>query len=156
MADEKAKRGKAARLWHRTRHAPRRAEELLDGGSMYWVIKGRVAARQRLIGFEKETDEEGRKFCFIQLDPELVPTRLDVIARFRDGVISRRMMRRRTSPSDRLKRTSRRRWRPNCASWDFYELKIRFNENFGVAASDTHRYIYAQLSQNMRSNSPVD
>ena len=74
LADEKAKRGKKARLWHRTRHAPRRAEELLDGGSMYWVIKGRVAARQRLIGFEKETDEEGRKFCFIQLDPELVPT----------------------------------------------------------------------------------
>ena len=74
LADEKAKRGKTARLWHRTRHAPRRAEELLDGGSMYWVIKGRVAARQRLIGFEKETDEEGRKFCFIQLDPELVPT----------------------------------------------------------------------------------
>ena len=74
LADEKAKCGKAARLWHRTRHAPRRAEELLDGGSIYWVIKGRVAARQRLIGFEKETDEEGRKFCFIQLDPELVPT----------------------------------------------------------------------------------
>ena len=89
LADEKAKCGKAARLWHRTRHAPRRAEELLDGGSMYWVIKGQVAARQRLIGFEKETDEEGRKFCFIQLDPELVPTRLDVIAPFRDGVISR-------------------------------------------------------------------
>jgi len=74
LADEKAKRGNEARLWHRTRHAPRRAEELLDGGSMYWVIKGRVAARQRLIGFEKDTDEEGRKFCFIQLDPELVPT----------------------------------------------------------------------------------
>ena len=74
LADEKAKRGNEARLWHRTRHAPRRAEELLDGGSMYWVIKGRVAARQRLIGFEKETDEEGRKFCFIQLDTELVPT----------------------------------------------------------------------------------
>ena len=74
LADEKAKCGKAARLWHRTRHAPRRAEELLDGGSMYWVIKGRVAARQRLIGFEKKTDEEGRKLCFIQLDPELVPT----------------------------------------------------------------------------------
>ena len=74
LADEKAKCGKAARLWHRTRHAPRRAEELLDGGSMYWVIKGRVAARQRWIGFKKKTDEEGRKFCFIQLDPELVPT----------------------------------------------------------------------------------
>ena len=75
LADEKAKCGKAARLWHRTRHARAPAAEgLLDGGSMYWVIKGGSAARQRLIGFEKKTDEEGRKFCFIQLDPELVPT----------------------------------------------------------------------------------
>jgi|TARA_A100001037_G_scaffold136005_1_gene123223 hypothetical protein len=71
---ERAKRGKEARLSHRTRNTPRQAEELLRGGSMYWVIKGRVAARQRIIGFKKETDEEGRRFCFIQLDPELVLT----------------------------------------------------------------------------------
>lgn len=66
--------GNNARLLHRTRHGPRRVEELLDGGSIYWVIKGRIAVRQRLVGFESETDEEGRKFCFIMLDPELVPT----------------------------------------------------------------------------------
>ena len=66
--------GGEARLWHRTRHAPRRASELLDNGSMYWVIKGCISARQRLIGFETNNDEEGRKFCFIMLDPELVPT----------------------------------------------------------------------------------
>ena len=87
-------------------------EELLDGGSMYWVIKGRVAARQRLIGFEKEADEEGFASLLHPTGSELVPTRLDVIAPFGDGVISREMMRRRTSPSDRVKRTSRRRWRP--------------------------------------------
>ena len=74
LAYEKARRGKDARLFHRTRNAPRQSEELLKGGSMYWVIKGRVSARQRIIGFETKTDEEGRKFCFIQLDPELVPT----------------------------------------------------------------------------------
>jgi hypothetical protein len=74
LADSQAANGKKAHLWHRTRHGPRRAEELLDGGSMYWVIKGRIAARQRLLGFESEADEEGRKFCFMMLDPELVPT----------------------------------------------------------------------------------
>ena len=57
LADAHAARGAEARLWHRTRHAPRRATELLDGGSMYWVIKGRIAARQRLIGFETDSDE---------------------------------------------------------------------------------------------------
>jgi hypothetical protein len=74
LAEAKSALGEKARLWHRTRHAPKRAEELLDGGSMYWVIKGRVAARQRLLGFETDTDEEGRKFCFIMLDPEIMPT----------------------------------------------------------------------------------
>ena len=74
LADARAQHGRKARLWHRTRHAPRRADELLDGGSIYWVIRGRVAARQRLLGFETDTDEEGRKFCFIQLDPEIMPT----------------------------------------------------------------------------------
>ena len=63
LIDEKAKRGKDSRLSHRTRNAPRQAEELLKGGSMYWVIKGRVAARQRIIGFETKADEEGRNFC---------------------------------------------------------------------------------------------
>tara|TARA_Y100001934_G_scaffold213247_1_gene252492 strand:- start:182 stop:616 length:435 start_codon:yes stop_codon:yes gene_type:complete len=74
LADMRAAQVKGAKLWHRTRHAPRRASELLDGGSMYWVIKGRIAARQRLIGFETDKDEEGRKVCFIMLDPEIVPT----------------------------------------------------------------------------------
>lgn len=74
LADIRAADGKKAKLWHRTRHAPRRADELLAGGSMYWVIKGRISARQRLIGFETDKDEEGRKVCFIMLDPKLIPT----------------------------------------------------------------------------------
>ena len=62
------------RLWHRTRHRPRRAEELLDGGSIYWVIGGRIRARQRLVGFESEQDTDRGKICLLMLDPELVPT----------------------------------------------------------------------------------
>ena len=71
LADSRATNGKKARLWHRTRHGPRRAEELLDGGSMYWVIRRVITLRQPI---DSETDEEGRKFCFIMLDPELMPT----------------------------------------------------------------------------------
>jgi hypothetical protein len=62
------------RLWHKTRNTPRRAEELLDGGSIYWVIGGRIRARQRLVGFESEQDPDRGKICLFMLDSELVPT----------------------------------------------------------------------------------
>ncbi|MEO1193953.1 MAG: DUF1489 domain-containing protein [Pseudomonadota bacterium] len=61
------------RLYHGTRQQPRRAEELLDGGSIYWVIKGLVACRQRLIGIEPARDESGRPLTLLLLDPPLVP-----------------------------------------------------------------------------------
>lgn len=67
--------GRAPKLWHRTRHRPRRALELRDGGSIYWVIGGRIRARQRLLDFETDIDmEDGRSFCRFILDAELVPT----------------------------------------------------------------------------------
>jgi hypothetical protein len=74
LADIRARLGGEAKLWHKTRHGPRRGRELLDGGSMYWVVKGRIAVRQRLLGFETDADEEGRRLCHILLDPVLVPT----------------------------------------------------------------------------------
>lgn len=62
------------RLFHRTRMMPRRREELLDGGSIYWVIKGVVRARQRLTGIERAGDEHGRACTLLLLDPDLVRT----------------------------------------------------------------------------------
>ena len=62
------------RLWHRTRMMPRRAEALLDGGSIYWVIKGLARARQRILGIERVTDDEGRAATLLLLDPELART----------------------------------------------------------------------------------
>lgn len=59
---------------HVTRMFPKRRGELLDGGSLYWVIKRVVQVRQRIIGLEEITDSEGVKRCAIQLDPELVRT----------------------------------------------------------------------------------
>ena len=60
---------------HRTRFMPRRAEEILaSGGSIYWIIRGRIRARQRIAGFLPRVDADGRRFVYIQLDPELVKT----------------------------------------------------------------------------------
>ncbi|MGB0922322.1 MAG: DUF1489 family protein [Alphaproteobacteria bacterium] len=71
----KGKRGKARVLHHHTRMTPKRADEILDGGSLYWVIKGVVRVRQRIIGIEQGVDWEGRKACILTLDPMNVPVR---------------------------------------------------------------------------------
>jgi hypothetical protein len=54
-----------------TRFMPKRADELV-GGSIYWIMKHRIAARQTIIGFAAR--EEDRR-TIIRLDPELVPVR---------------------------------------------------------------------------------
>lgn len=60
------------RLYHRTRMHPKREEELLAGGSIFWVIRGLVLCRQRLTGFERVRDEEGRPATLLLLDRALV------------------------------------------------------------------------------------
>lgn len=57
-----------------TTHMPKRTEDLLDGGSLYWVIKGWMRVRQRLLGFRPYVDEEGKARCMLLLDRELVTT----------------------------------------------------------------------------------
>jgi len=58
-------------LWHDTRMIPRRRAELLDGGSIYWVIKGFVQARQPLVDLVESRDGEGRPFMRLRLAPGL-------------------------------------------------------------------------------------
>ncbi len=60
--------------WVYTRNHPRRAQEVLAGGSIYWVIRGQIRVRQRVTGFRGERDDNGRRYCLIDVDPELVPT----------------------------------------------------------------------------------
>lgn len=67
-------RGDTPNPRHYTRMKPKREAELLDGGSIYWVIKGVIRARQNLLGFESYTDEEGVRRCAFVLDPHLVAT----------------------------------------------------------------------------------
>jgi len=59
---------------HTTRMIPRRLGELLEGGSLYWVIKGNVQLRQRLLDIRPFTDSEGIERCHLVLDRDLVPT----------------------------------------------------------------------------------
>ena len=68
------RRDPKARLFHTTRMVPKRAKELLDGGSLYWVIKGQVQARQQLLGIEPFVDSDGIRRCHLVLGDTIVPT----------------------------------------------------------------------------------
>lgn len=57
---------------HVTRMFPKRREEILDGGSIYWVIKGNILCRNAIAGLE-ETTKNGHRACAILMDPELIP-----------------------------------------------------------------------------------
>lgn len=71
---EQKTKGKTKReLVHVTRMTPKRADELLDGGSLYWVIKGYIAVRQHLVDIRPVT-KNGRPHCALVYEPTLVPT----------------------------------------------------------------------------------
>jgi len=76
---ERLKRLKRARktpeLCHRALQTPRRRDEVLDGGSLYWVIKGFVLVRQRVLDLRPDAKDDGTACCGIVLDKELVATR---------------------------------------------------------------------------------
>ena len=63
------------RIYHVTRMVPRRASEITAGGSIYWVMRGKILARQKIIEIEKFTDPEGIKRCRLIFDQKLVPVR---------------------------------------------------------------------------------
>ena len=70
---EKRAKGQKPELIHVTRMTPKRGDEVLDGGSLYWVIKGQVRVRQPITALEPRNDEDGRGFCAIRLAAKLVP-----------------------------------------------------------------------------------
>ena len=59
---------------HVTRMWPKRAEELLEGGSLYWVFKGMMLARQRILRLDEVQGEDGILRCGIVLDPPVIRT----------------------------------------------------------------------------------
>ena len=68
--------GRGGDLRHLTRNYPRRAEKIIDGGSIFWIIKGYVRARQRILRIDHAVNSEGRRRCAFILDPELFETDL--------------------------------------------------------------------------------
>ena len=74
------------RLVHVTRNRPRRAEELLDGGSIYWIIKGVMMARQAIIDLVETKRADGSSACGIVLSPkivEVIPVRMRIFQGWR-------------------------------------------------------------------------
>lgn len=69
---KRQQRGLSAHHIHVTRMFPKRREEILDGGSIYWVIKGNILCRNKIVGLE-ETTKNGHRACAIMMDPKLIP-----------------------------------------------------------------------------------
>src|SRR6266403_4174051 len=67
-------RGKKTEHLHVTRMVPKRADELIDGGSLYWVIRGEILCRQRLRDVRPFRDGDGIGRCRLVLEPKLVLT----------------------------------------------------------------------------------
>jgi hypothetical protein len=70
----KRRAGEPAELLHVTRSFPKQADAVLDGGSMYWVIKGVIRVRQRIVDLREAVTENGKPACAIVLDPYHVQT----------------------------------------------------------------------------------
>ena len=66
------KAGRPPWSFHRTRTMPRRRDEVLDGGSIYWVVKGVVLCRNPIRALVPKVDADERPYCEIQYGPELV------------------------------------------------------------------------------------
>lgn len=62
-------------LIHVTRQTPKRGPEILEGGSIYWVIKGWITVRQALLELRPMT-RDGVAHCGLVYDSRLVPVAL--------------------------------------------------------------------------------
>ena len=69
---EKRKRGQKPERIHTTRMVPKRADELVDGGSIYWVIRGEIMCRERILDVRPFVDKDGIGRCGLVLDPKVV------------------------------------------------------------------------------------
>jgi len=68
---EKKKKGEKPEHFHTTRMVPKRADELVDGGSLYWVIRGQILCRERLLAIRPFTDKDGIGRCRLVMDGKL-------------------------------------------------------------------------------------
>lgn len=92
---------------HVTRMWPRREAELLSGGSLYWVFRGTILARQRVVRLDEVTGSDGISRCALVLDPQVhrtepVPRRPFQGWRYLDPADSPRDLARARPADDRL------------------------------------------------------
>jgi hypothetical protein len=66
------KKGLPQRHIHITRMTPKREEEILAGGSLYWVIRGEIAAREKIVAIEPFRDKDGIGRCRIVMQPKVI------------------------------------------------------------------------------------
>jgi hypothetical protein len=71
LKEKKERRQKPEHI-HTTRMIPKRAEELIDGGSLYWVIRGQISCREKILDIRPFTDKDGISRCRVVLDGKLV------------------------------------------------------------------------------------
>lgn len=89
--------GKAAAYAY-TRYMPKRAGEIVDsGGSIYWILKNRIAVRQKIFGFEMVSEEGEKDWCRIIVDPQLYLT----IAKPKRAIQGWRYLEDKDAPKDR-------------------------------------------------------
>src|SRR5262245_8705100 len=69
---ERKQRGLKPERVRTTRMVPKRVEELLDGGSIYWLIRGEILCRERILDIRPFTDKDGIGRCHLVLDPKCV------------------------------------------------------------------------------------
>jgi len=72
--EQKMAKGLSTEQIHTTRMVPKRADELMKGGSLYWVIKGNVQVRQILCDIRPFRDGEGIRRCDLVMEPRLIAT----------------------------------------------------------------------------------
>ena len=92
---EKRAKGQKPELVHVTRMTPKRADEVLDGGSLYWVIKGQIAARQQLLAV-RAVKKNGIPHCGLVHHKDLIP----VVARPRRAFQGWRYLEAKDAPPD--------------------------------------------------------
>ncbi|HME29423.1 MAG TPA: DUF1489 family protein [Pseudolabrys sp.] len=69
---DKRRRGEKPEHIHTTRMVPKRAAELTSGGSLYWVIRGQISCRERIVDVRPFTDKDGIGRCRVVLDGKVV------------------------------------------------------------------------------------
>ena len=75
-ADQARLQGRPSEQFHTTRATPKQRDAILAGGSLYWVIKGVMQARQHIIDLRPNVGEDGITRCDIVLEPRIITTQM--------------------------------------------------------------------------------